>query len=81
MPGPISDSYDPEFSTGENARKVGMACRGVALAVTGILDGAERLHILELIQEGRHQRKIPAVLTEQQWRVIRFSLERTAEEL
>lgn len=81
MPGPVSDSYDPEFGTGANAAKVGAAVAGVALAIDGILGGAERKDILAVVESEDMGPVIAARLTEVQWRVIRFALYRAVETL
>lgn len=77
MPGPVSDSYDPEFGTGANAADVAAALRGVIDRATELL-GEERKYIVQVAQ-GEPGRTIEANLTERDWRIIRFGLERALE--
>lgn len=47
MPGPVSDSYDPEFGTGYNAACVASAIREVTDRATEVL-GEERKNIVQV---------------------------------
>jgi hypothetical protein len=77
MPGPVSDSYDPEFGTGENARIVREAIQEVVDRATELL-GPELKYILDVAQ-GQTGKTIEAQLTEREWRIIRFGLMRALE--
>lgn len=77
MPGPVSDSYDPEFGTGYNAYQVANAIRGVIDRATELL-GPDLKNIVEVAQ-GEPGRTIEATLTERDWRIIRFGLTRALE--
>jgi hypothetical protein len=77
MPGPVSDSYDPEFGTGANAADVAEAIQGVIDRATEVL-GEDRKYIVEVAQ-GEPGRIIEATLTERDWRIVRFGLTRALE--
>lgn len=72
MPGPVSDSYEPEFGTGANVDAIKTALREVYSEVSDILDGAPPMYILDLVRTDLPI-LIPASLTERQWRLIRFA--------
>lgn len=80
MPGPVSDSYDPEWGTGANAHEIKDALRGVYDRLTVVLGGQPPINILELV-DMKLPRTIAATLTEKQWRLIRFALERAGESI
>lgn len=81
MPGPVSDSFDPEFGTGENAAAIREALQGVYLKLTrDVLNNQPPLYILDLVRADLPQR-IQTSLTEKEWRLIRFALERAQESL
>lgn len=75
MPGPISDSYDPEWGTAENASRIEKALVEVYARVSCVLWEKSALPIDQLIGLTL-PRAIPATLTERDWRLIRFALER-----
>ena len=67
MPGPVSDSYDPEFSTGENAREVRDGLNdvlGVIEAVPGLL--TPDLKYIVDVARGVDQFRTPVHLSERQ---------------
>lgn len=78
MPGPVSDSYDPEWSTAANASAIRESLRGVYDTVSGVLNGASPMYVLDLVRADLPS-PITATLTEKQWRLIRFALERAGE--
>ena len=80
MPGPISDSYDPEFGTGENCALIGEALQGVYKKVSRILKNQPPLYILDLVK-AKLPEPIEAKLTTKEWRLIRFALERAQESI
>ncbi len=51
MPGPVSDSYDPEWGTAHNAYMIREALSGVHDSVTGILGNREPLYIIDLVSK------------------------------
>lgn len=82
MPGPVSDSFDPEWGTSANAEPISDAIETLYDRVSGILCGRKPMDIRKLAkQEGRLTTPIPATLTEWDWRIIRFALERAGESI
>jgi hypothetical protein len=83
MPGPVSDSYDPEFSTGARATAVREAIMDQRDRFTEIL-GDKLLPIVD-IAEDDFEHTLPKnfhhklTLTERELRVIRFALNRAIE--
>jgi len=79
MPGPVSDSYDPEFSTDSNANDVRKAIEG-AVQKVGKTIGSEPKDIVEVVQ-GQKGTARTLTLTEQELRVIRFAMSRALESI
>jgi len=77
MPGPVSDSYDPEFGTGSNAEDVRDAIQGVVARIGGRL-GPELKEIVGVVQ-GKSGKRHHITLSERELRVIRFGLNRALE--
>jgi hypothetical protein len=50
MPGPVSDSYDPEFSTSDRATRVREAIMQQRDSITQIL-GEQLLHIVSVVDD------------------------------
>ena len=83
MPGPVSDSFDPEFGTGENARIVADAIRGVLKKVEVQANlSSYLLNIvgLALDDDGLFPRA-SVDLSEREWRILRFAVLRALETL
>jgi hypothetical protein len=80
MPGPVSDSYDPEFGTGDNAAMVRTAIEGVRNKLAKPLS-KELRNIVELAVEGPIGTPHTITLTENELRVVRFALNRALESL
>lgn len=80
MPGPVSDSYDPEWGTGFNRDQIDTALEGVYRKVSRVLGDEPPIYILELV-DAKLPERLNAVLTEKEWRLIRFALERARESL
>lgn len=80
MPGPVSDSYDPEWGTGANADAIGEALDRLYVEVSAILGDVPPMYVLDLVRADLPT-PITATLTERQWRIIRFALERAEESL
>lgn len=85
MPGPVSDSYDPEFGTGDNAANVRTAIEGVRNKLARPLPAKLR-NIVEIVNEGPRRGqgggKFHTVkLTENELRVVRFALNRALESI
>lgn len=81
MPGPVSDSYDPEWGTGANAAEIADALDEVYGEVSGIVGNPTPLFILDLIKARGMDVKVEHALTVKQWRIIRFALERAKESI
>jgi ferredoxin-thioredoxin reductase catalytic subunit len=73
MPGPVSDSYDPEFGTGENADDVRAAIEEVAAKFSYNLN-SERQYIVDVVR-GEAGREHRMTLSEREMRIVRFGLE------
>jgi hypothetical protein len=76
MPGPVSDSYDPEFSTGENAKDV----RDAIVEVRDKLAfGLGELQYIVSVIHGNPGALKTVRLSERELRVVRFALNRALE--
>ena len=79
MPGPISDSYDPEFGTGANAAEIKNAV-GAMYNELGKIIGGPPQYILNVVR-GEDGPIIVALFTKKEWRILRFACERADESL
>lgn len=79
-PGPVSDSYDPEFGTGDNADHVRTAIAGVVARITEQL-GPSLRNIVEIAHEGPEGPEHPPAFSENELRVIRFACNRALESI
>jgi hypothetical protein len=75
MPGPVSDSYDPEWGTTANGDPIRDALQSLYVTVSAILGNQPPLPILDLVHM-KLPEPIAATLTTKQWRLLRFALER-----
>lgn len=75
MPGPVSDSYDPEYGTSANRHDVLDAINAVTARLTKIL-GDERKSIVGVVQ-GKPGKRRGMIFSEQEMRVIRYCLDIT----
>jgi len=73
MPGPTSDSYDPEWSTGHNAERIREELQNTYDAVSAQLDFVRPIYVLELVDREQGP-SLTRCLSEKQWRLIRFAL-------
>ena len=80
MPGPVSDALDPEWGTAANADEIREALTAAHREVSAVLGWRDPLYILDLVRSDLPT-PIPATLTERQWRLIRFALERAGESI
>lgn len=82
MPGPVSDSYDPEFGCGENATAVKNAIENMH-GKLGVIIGSHPLYIVDVVQNpGADSTEVTsAQLTIQEWRILRFACERACESI
>ncbi len=76
MPGPVSDSFDPEFGTGENCEAIREELRRMYDEMSKVI-GSDPLPILEVVR-GAGGKLIQGRL-EKDWRILRFALERALE--
>jgi hypothetical protein len=83
MPGPVSDSYDPEWGTGANRGEIEEALKDVYDGVSVTLGNKPPIYILDLVRDESKERRvmISRALPEKEWRLIRFALERAPESL
>jgi len=79
MPGPVSDSYCPEFSTSSNRQLVADAIQEQVDKITELL-GPELKYIVSVCAGPQGKGKTIR-LTEKELRVIRFALNRALETL
>jgi hypothetical protein len=78
MPGPVSDSYDPEFSTGANAQDV----REAIIEARDLLAyGLGDLKNIVQVVHGKEGQLRAITLSERQRRVVRFALNRAIESI
>lgn len=80
MPGPISDSYDPEWGSGSNRERIRDEITAVYMRISTLLLNNPPIYIGDLVTRELPE-KISAELTEKEWRIIRFALERAGESL
>lgn len=82
MPGSVSDSYDSEFGTADNAAIVRDATTEVLDKLTTQL-GHKLEDILDVCTSTSKDRKkvLPLTLTEREWRLIRFNLRRSLDSI
>lgn len=80
MPGPVSDSYDPEFGTGLNAHDVREAIGSVRKKISTAIGTDELKNIVELVH-GKGGRLHGVTLSERELRIIRFCLDRSVESI
>lgn len=78
MPGPVSDSYDPEFGTGANAEEVCLAIQNVVDFLGNLYLGPELKNIVEVVR-GPQGKVVKVPLSEREMRTIRFGLNRAME--
>ena len=83
MPGPVSDSYDPEWGTAENARRIKDALDEVYAYISQCLGDPIPECILQLLDRDDLVEPAPTALalTEKQWRIVRFALGRASDYL
>jgi hypothetical protein len=84
MPGPVSDSYDPEFGTGQNANDVREALQHLRKQITHAI-GTEELdyivHVVHRQQVGVRGKAQRVPLYETELRLIRFAIDRALESI
>lgn len=79
MPGPVSDSYDPEFGTGANAQDVKEKIIEIREWIDRLM-GKELKDIVQVVRE-ENLASVQIVITERELRIIRFCLIRALESI
>jgi len=81
MPGPVSDSYDPEWGTGANRDRIENELTAMYRELGRVIGGPPK-YIMEVVDgtDGPLLDVQPGY-TEKQWRLLRFALERAIESL
>ena len=79
MPGPVSDSYDPEFGTSSNVQDIRDEIEAVKTKISATL-GEELKHIVSVVH-GKAGKLHAIPFSEKERRVIRFCLNRAMESL
>jgi hypothetical protein len=80
VPGPVSDSYDPEFGTGENADLVREAVEQVRDRIAGVIGDRNLLNIMDVVRMGETT-NYAVTLSVRELRILRFALNRALESL
>jgi len=80
MPGPVSDSYDPEFGTGDNAYDIRDHIESLIQVMTAILGTEELKNIVEVAQTPATRHHTVA-LSDKELHVLRFALNRALESI
>ena len=80
MPGPVSDSYDPEWGSSSNVVEIIEALDEVYPKISNILGNQPPMFILDLVKADLPE-PINATLTTKEWRIIRFALERARDSI
>lgn len=80
MPGPVSDSYDPEFGTGERRGDVDEALRLIDVRLTAKL--GERLRDIVDVARSEDTGTVKGLpFSQRELRLIRFAIRRARESL
>ena len=79
-PGPVSDSYDPEFGTGANAADVREAIKAATEKIAFAANLGDLKNIVQVVH-GKAGRLTGITFSEKEWRVIRFALNRALESM
>jgi len=80
MPGPVSDSYDPEWGTSSNADDIRLALKHMHKRLGEVIGGPPHF-ILDVVHREEPGPPITETFTEQEWRILRFACERASENL
>ncbi len=82
MPGDISTGYDPEWGSCYNRDQIEDVLTDIYRKVSTILSNEPPMYVVELAWAENLDRVLPAEqLTEQEWRLIRFAIERAIQSL
>lgn len=78
MPGPVSDSYDPEFGTAANADEVREALEAVKLKLTAAIGSPGLRYVLDVAREADGEAKAVS-WSERELRLLRYALNTALE--
>lgn len=81
MPGPVSDSADPEWGSSANAEEIQDALQEMHKKLTTLLDQRPPMYILDLVRSNKLNKQIDATFREKDWRILRFACERARESI
>lgn len=82
MPGPVSDSYDPEFGTAANAYDVREAVTQLRDRVSDAIGDEQLKNILTVVHGAAGPHKSLVVATnERELRILRFALNRALDSI
>jgi hypothetical protein len=76
----VSDSHDPEFGTGDNVQAIRDALAELYAKLSRVLRRAKPMWILDLLRADL-PRPVTATLTEREWRLLRFAIERATDSI
>jgi len=79
MPGPVSDSIDPEWGTSSNAAEIEDALKHMHKRLGDVIKSPPKYIIDVLVMDPGPA--ITHTFTEQEWRLLRFACERACENL
>lgn len=82
MPGPVSDSLDPEWGTSSNAAAIREALDHMYDELSAIIGGSP-MYIVDLVDADPDEMgpDLQCTLSEKEWRLLRFAVERARESL
>lgn len=80
MPGPVSDSFDPEWGTSANANDIIEELRRMH-RILGEAIGSPPRYILDIVADEDAGREIRLSLRENDLRILRFACERASESI
>lgn len=80
MPGSISDSYDIEWGTAAKGDEIREQLAAVHRIVSAVLGHLPPIYIGDLVRDGDGA-AVSGTLSEKQWRIVRFALERAGESI
>lgn len=81
MPGPVSDSFDSEWGTSSARHEIADALEEMYETLSTHLGEQPPRFILELVRDEKEEEKTSLELSEKQWRLLRFALERARDNL
>lgn len=81
MPGPVSDSFDPEFGTAANADEVANAIIELRERLCTRRLGLHLMDIREVVRKPDSPPATDIALTERDLRIIRFCMNRSLESI